>query len=43
MIIKSCEIVVPVLKFRSKKLTHVITVLARRRRGIRSIVIFIVL
>lgn len=41
MIIEACEIVV--LKFRSKKLTHVITVLARRRRGIRSIVIFIVL
>lgn len=41
MIIKACEIVV--LKFRSKKLTRVITVLARRRRGIRSIVIFIVL
>lgn len=43
MIIKACEIVV--LKFRSKKLTHVITVLARRRRrrGIPSIVVFIVL
>lgn len=41
MIIKACEIVV--LKFRSKNLTHVITVLARRRQGIRSIVIFIVL
>lgn len=41
MVVKACEIVA--LKFRSEKLTLVITVLARRRRGIRSIVVFIVL